>query len=277
MEATGEKYTEARRALLDSQGERWRPLRPMSGMPLPPWPEDSLGWFTDQAYNAILLAEDEARMLSHAWVGPRASAACRQPPWERRDPAARPRSCDPRRDRPHQWIRGRSWSCSPAALTQARRCCAPRSTRRPLGASSARARNTSCSPSARRSYRAGSLGRSGSQTSRRSSTRAFRRSALRSEMYSLRRHAAQLAASGRTPPSPGPIPPIFERFTSQARVAIDAGIEQANRLNDPYVEPVHLLFGILDAKAGVAASVRSRGGWKIQAVDSLSLVGQTCQ
>jgi hypothetical protein len=34
------------------------------------WPQDSLGWFTDQAYNAILLADDEARMLSHARVDP---------------------------------------------------------------------------------------------------------------------------------------------------------------------------------------------------------------
>ena len=34
------------------------------------WPQDSLGWFTDQAYNAILLADDEARMLSHPRVDP---------------------------------------------------------------------------------------------------------------------------------------------------------------------------------------------------------------
>lgn len=34
------------------------------------WPADSLGWFTDQAYNLILLAEDEARMMSHATVEP---------------------------------------------------------------------------------------------------------------------------------------------------------------------------------------------------------------
>jgi hypothetical protein len=34
------------------------------------WPPDSLGWFTDQAYNAILLAVDEARMLGHSRVDP---------------------------------------------------------------------------------------------------------------------------------------------------------------------------------------------------------------
>jgi len=62
MAQTGEKYTEARRALQASGGNS-------GGAGEDPgatitWPEDSLGWFTDQAYNAILLADDEARMLS---------------------------------------------------------------------------------------------------------------------------------------------------------------------------------------------------------------------
>ena len=43
----------------------------------------------------------------------------------------------------------------------------------------------------------------------------------------IERRAAQLAGSGRSAPSPEPIPPIFERFTSQARAAINAGIEYA--------------------------------------------------
>jgi ATP-dependent Clp protease ATP-binding subunit ClpA len=42
---------------------------------------------------------------------------------------------------------------------------------------------------------------------------------------------------------------------------INAGTEQARRLNDPYVEPVHLLLGVLDAKAGLVATIRSRAGW----------------
>jgi hypothetical protein len=66
MAQTGEKYTEARRALIAGSG---------TGGGEPPgvtirWPQDSLGWFTDQAYNAILLAADEARMLSHPRVDP---------------------------------------------------------------------------------------------------------------------------------------------------------------------------------------------------------------
>jgi ATP-dependent Clp protease ATP-binding subunit ClpA len=63
------------------------------------------------------------------------------------------------------------------------------------------------------------------------------------------------------PPSPGPIPPIFERFTAQARAAINAGAEHARRAGDRWVEPPHLLFGVLNAEAGVAAAVRTRYGW----------------
>jgi ATP-dependent Clp protease ATP-binding subunit ClpA len=76
--------------------------------------------------------------------------------------------------------------------------------------------------------------------------------------------AAQLAARGQTPPSPGPIPPIFERFTAQARDAINAGIEHARKVDAPYVELAHLLYGVLDAKTGVVATVRSRYSWNIR-------------
>ena len=68
MEQTGEKYTQARRALLapggDSGGTGDDPGATIT------WPADSLGWFNDQARNAILLADDEARMLSHPRVEP---------------------------------------------------------------------------------------------------------------------------------------------------------------------------------------------------------------
>jgi Clp amino terminal domain, pathogenicity island component len=77
----------------------------------------------------------------------------------------------------------------------------------------------------------------------------------------LQERAAQLAARGMEPPRPGPIPPVFERFTAQARAAIGAGAESARRADDPWVEPAHLLFGVLDAEAGVAAAVRTRYGW----------------
>lgn len=65
MAQTGEKYTEARRAVLASGGGAGED----PGVTIT-WPQDSPGWFTGQAYNAILLAVDEARMLSHPRVEP---------------------------------------------------------------------------------------------------------------------------------------------------------------------------------------------------------------
>jgi ATP-dependent Clp protease ATP-binding subunit ClpA len=67
----------------------------------------------------------------------------------------------------------------------------------------------------------------------------------------------------RRAPSPGPIPPIFERFTSQARDAINAGIVHARKLDAPRVEVAHLLYGVLDSKTGVVATVRSRFSWEL--------------
>jgi hypothetical protein len=72
------------------------------------------------------------------------------------------------------------------------------------------------------------------------------------------RRARDLAAHRRTPPSPGPMPPVFERFTAEARRAVDAGVEQARSLESPYVVPAHLLLGLLCAEEGVVADVRLR-------------------
>ncbi len=63
MTQTGEKYTDARRALVAAGGHSGGAGEGPGGVIT--WPPDSLGWLTDQAYNAILLAADEARMLSH--------------------------------------------------------------------------------------------------------------------------------------------------------------------------------------------------------------------
>jgi len=49
----------------------------------------------------------------------------------------------------------------------------------------------------------------------------------------IERRAAQLAGSGSAAPSPGPIPPIFERFTSQSRDAINAGIQYTRKVDGP--------------------------------------------
>ena len=47
------------------------------------------------------------------------------------------------------------------------------------------------------------------------------------------------------------------------RAAINAPVEYARQADDPRVEPVHLLRGVLDAPAGVAATVRTEYGWQI--------------
>jgi ATP-dependent Clp protease ATP-binding subunit ClpA len=68
MAQTGEGYTEARRALLPPPAPPSGPDRaaPAGSQP----PDDPIGWFTDQAYNTVVLAQDEARMLGRALVEP---------------------------------------------------------------------------------------------------------------------------------------------------------------------------------------------------------------
>jgi hypothetical protein len=55
------------------------------------------------------------------------------------------------------------------------------------------------------------------------------------------------------PPRPGPIPPVFERYTAQARLAVRAAIETASLLENRQVEPVHLMLGCLHVADSVAA------------------------
>ena len=82
MAQTGEKYTEARRALGVAGGGGGGGRVGEDPSVTVAWPQDSMGWFTDQAYNAILLAErgahDEPRQRR-----PRAPAARRRSSWER--------------------------------------------------------------------------------------------------------------------------------------------------------------------------------------------------
>lgn len=54
----------------------------------------------------------------------------------------------------------------------------------------------------------------------------------------------------RAPPSPGPIAPVFERFTAPAQAAFLAADRSAE---DVYIEPFHLVLGLLQAAEGVAA------------------------
>ena len=59
----------------------------------------------------------------------------------------------------------------------------------------------------------------------------------------------------RGAPSPGPVPPVFERYTAQAQRAVRAAVESAALLAHRYVEPLHLLLGCLHVPDSTAAHV----------------------
>ena len=63
---------------------------------------------------------------------------------------------------------------------------------------------------------------------------------------------------GYSPPQPGPGPPVFERFTDEAERAVRAAVECAALLEHATVAPFHLLLGCLHVRDGVAADVLSR-------------------
>lgn len=259
MAQTGEKYTQARRALSAAGGSGGGgEENPDVGIL---WPEDSLGWFTDQAYNAILLADDEARMLSHASVEPEhlLLAATRYGNVARllagldraiHDAIERIRGFGEKLE-----LRPQRSSASEEVLRRAVTAAAALGVLGPSTEHLLLALGEQELPIR-------ILRELGITDVKALVVASYRVTNPPIDLALVQRRAAQLAARGSMAPSPGPIPPIFERFTSQARDAINAGIEHARRLNDPYVEPVHLLLGVLDARAGVAATVRSGGGWE---------------
>jgi ATP-dependent Clp protease ATP-binding subunit ClpA len=265
MAQTGEKYTEARRAHLASGGHSGGARAGEYPAGTITWPEDSLGWFTDQAYNAILLAADEARMLSHPRIDPEhlLLAAAR---YGNVESLLAGEGIDARAI--HEVIvlingfggklelRPRRSPASEEALRRAVTVAAARGVRGPstehlliaLGEQELTARILA------------GLGISSAQVLVDGHYPVTRPPV---DHVIIERRAAQLAAGGIAPPGPGPIPPIFERFTAQARDAINAGIQYAREVDDPRVEPAHLLFGVLNAKTGVVATVRTRYGWHI--------------
>jgi ATP-dependent Clp protease ATP-binding subunit ClpA len=263
MAQTGEKYTEARRAL-EALGSH------SSGAGVDPgvtiiWPADSLGWFTDQAYNAILLAADEARMLSHPRVDPEHLLLAAARYGNVKSLLAR-EGIDARaihdviaaikgfgdklelRPRP-----------SPASEEVLRRAVTAAVARGVLGPSTEHL----LIALGEQELTVRILGELGISSAQALVDAFYQVTGPPVDHAIIERRAAQLGASGSAAPSPGPIPPIFERFTSQARDAINAGIQYAFEVDDPRVEPAHLLFGVLNAKTGVAATMRTRCGWHI--------------
>jgi ATP-dependent Clp protease ATP-binding subunit ClpA len=265
MAQTGQKYTEARRAHLASGGHSGGARAGEYTGGTITWPEDSLGWFTDQAYNAILLAADEARMLSHPRVGPEhlllAAARCGNV-----ESLLAGEGIDARTI--HDAIAAIKVFGGKLELRPRRSPASEQVLRRAVTAAAARG---VLGPSSEHLLIA--LGEQELTAQILAELGIGSAQALVDGHYPvtrppvdhavIERRAAQLASTGIEPPSPGPIPPIFERFTAPARDAINAGIQYARELNDHYVEPAHLLFGILNAKTGVVAAVRTRYGWHI--------------
>ncbi len=64
---------------------------------------------------------------------------------------------------------------------------------------------------------------------------------------------AKRASASVLPPRPGPIPPVFERYSSQARGAIAAGEQAASDMMHTYVEPFYFLLGYLRVPGSVAS------------------------
>ena len=268
MAQTGEKYTAARRALQAPGGEGRDPGDGPGPGAL--WPQDPVAWFTDQAYNAILLAEDEARMMGHATVDPEhlLLAGARVGNVERllagEGIAARQIHGLIARERGVGARLTPQPPRSPASQVTLRRAVAVGAARGVLSPST----EDLLLALDEQEVPAGVLAELGLDDVPALVTASFPTTRAPVEHDALRRRAARLAANGRTPPSPGPIPPVFERFSSPAREAIDAGIGRARDLDDRYVEPAHLLLGVLDGREGVVAAVRSKLGWKVAPVEA---------
>jgi ATP-dependent Clp protease ATP-binding subunit ClpA len=262
MAQTGEKYTEARRALL-AYGDHGGASRE-SGASIN-WPGESLGWFTDQAYNAILLADDEARMLSHSSVDPEhlLLAAAR---YGNVKGLLAAEGIDAHEI--HDVIAAIKGFGGKLELRPRR---TPASEEILRGAVSVAAARGILGPStehllvalAEHELPARILAELGVTSAQALVDARYPVTRPPVDHAIIARRAAQLSESGTPPPSPGPIPPIFERFTWQARAAISAGIEYARDVDDPCVEPAHLLFGVLTAQAGVVAAVHARYRWRI--------------
>ncbi len=221
-------------------------------------PTGVVGLFTDQAYNAILLAEDEARMLGQAAVEPEHLLLA----------AARSGNVAQLLAR-----EGVVASAIHAAVVRVRGFGVqlvvgpvPRSTAGQMvlqEAVAAAAERGVTGPSTQ--HLLIGLARQGGAATVLLELGLVNVTALVDAAYPVTRPAVDPhvlerrahAAVAREPPSPGPIAPVFERFSAEARRAVEAAEERERALGNRYVEPAHLLLGLLDAEDGVVANVLS--------------------
>jgi ATP-dependent Clp protease ATP-binding subunit ClpA len=219
-----------------------------------------LGAFTDQAYNLILLAEDEARMLGRAEVEPEHVLL------------ALSRYGNVESLLAERAISGRDIY---GAIVRASGL-GPDLVLGPVPRSKATddALERAVEAAARRGIRAPSSEHVLLGLSQDPSVNALVRELgihdverLVDARYPVRRAPLSLeeaksyalrVGTKRAPPSPGPIPPLFERFTTSARSAVAAGERIAAELMHEYVAPFHLLLGLLRTEGSLAGDVLRR-------------------
>lgn len=233
-----------------------------------PGAEFEIGMFTDQAYNAILLAQDEARMLGRTHVGPEhvLLAVARSGNGARLLDATGIRASDVHR----AIVEAGGLDATALVLGEV-----------PLSREAAAALERSVSAAAARGVISPStehlllgLASDGQVTSilhrlgvpdvEPLVDRAYpeRRPALTDEQMAL--YAARTRS--RPPPMPGPVPPAFERFTSAARNAIEGAEQIAASFANEYVAPWHLLLGVLDVAGSPPAVALARHGLSVATV-----------
>lgn len=222
-------------------------------MPLgaPPSSPDPIGSFTDQAYNAILLAEDEARMLGQPTVAPEHLLLATA-----------------RKGNAQQLLAREGILASAIHAAVVRRGGFGSDLVRgrvPRSVSSEEALGRAIAAAAARGIRGPStehllLG----LAAQRDVTDILRElgvldvSALVDRAYPVTRPPLAPAMRARKPPSPGPIPPVFERFSAEAHAVVQASVDSAHALENQYVAPTHVLLALLGAQQGVVADLRTR-------------------
>jgi ATP-dependent Clp protease ATP-binding subunit ClpA len=221
-----------------------------------------IGVFTDQAYNLILLAEDEARMLGHPEVEPQhlllalarrgsVEALLRKRGIAAADIHSAIVGAGGLRD---DLVLGRVPS-SPETEAALDRAVAAAADRGVLGPSSEHVLLGLGEDADVRAV----LRQVGVVDVERFVDAAYPDRLAPLSLEQVQSYALRVGAV-RSPPRPGPIPPVFERFTTHAHAAIEAGEHNASSLQHENVAPCHLLLGMLDVSDCLAARVMARNG-----------------
>lgn len=243
MAESGLKYTEARRELSGAGGDGGGDAVTDQ---VAEGPGEVIGGLSDQAYNLVLLAEDEARMLGRSVVEPGhlLLAFSRSGNAQRLLEFAGVGAGDV-----HRALVSRDGIGDELALGRVPRSAATEAVLRAavLAAASrgegASSEHVLLALNEDRSAR-GLLDDIGVVDLRPLIDERYPISGPPIDPHHALRRAQQLSVKCFwQPPRPGPMPPVFERYTQDARAAISTGEQIASELMHHYVEPFHFLVG----------------------------------